>query len=259
MSRGKVSSWATRSGSARTRVAFFGSTGVADQRPHRDERERHAVHLGVLGREHVVLVGHVGGAAQRPPHDLLAEELRREGADAEHVRHRVGVPALGEHRDADDALDLLAQAPGLADRVHDLAQQVLVGDRLGVALGEALAVLGLELLDLAGHVFLELGAELLARLELRGVDEDGVGPVGPLAVLHVAEELEVAGGDHAQGIVTLAAQLLPARDPVEDQLRDAGVVAHHDEHRRGEAGCLGRPPRRRDSRPRSTSRSCRRG
>ena len=149
----------------------------ADQRAHRDERERHAVDLGVLGREQVGLgVRDVGGAAQRPPHDLLAEELRREGADAEHVGHRVRVPALGEHRDADHALDLLAQAPGLADGVHDLAQQVLVGDRVGVALGEALAVLGLELLDLARHDLLELGAELLAGLELRRVDEDRVRP-----------------------------------------------------------------------------------
>jgi hypothetical protein len=73
---------------------------------------------------------------------------------------------------------------------------------------------------------------------LRRVDEDGVGPVGPQAELHIAEKLEVAGGDHAQGIVTLAVDLLPARDPVEDQLRDAGVAAHHDEHGRGEAAAL---------------------
>ena len=161
--------------SARTRVAFFGSTGVADRRPDRDERERHAVDLGVLGREQVGLgVRHVGRAAQRPAHDLLAEQLRREGADAEHVRHGVRVPALGQHRDADDALDLLAEAPRLADRVHDLAQQVFVGDGVRVALGEALAVLGLELVDLARHELLELRRELLARLDLRRVDEDRV-------------------------------------------------------------------------------------
>ena len=49
--------------------------------------------------------------------------------------------------------------------------------RLGVALGEALAVLGLELVDLAGRELLELGRQRLAGLELRGVDEDGVGAV----------------------------------------------------------------------------------
>ena len=82
----------------------------------------------------------------------------REGADAEHVGHGVGVPALGEHRDADHTFDLLAEAPGLAHRVHDLTKKVLLGDRLGVALGEALTVLGLELVDLASHELLELGS-----------------------------------------------------------------------------------------------------
>ena len=61
----------------------------------------------------------------------------------------VGVPALGQHRDRHDAADVLAELAGLADRVHHLAQQVLVGQVLGVAAGEARAVLGLELLDLA--------------------------------------------------------------------------------------------------------------
>ena len=69
----------------------------------------------------------VAHAAQAAADDLLAEQLRAEGADAEDVRHGVGVPALGEHRDGDDALDLLAELARLADGVHHLAQQVLVG------------------------------------------------------------------------------------------------------------------------------------
>ena len=40
------------------------------------------------------------------------------------------------------------------------------------------------------------------------------------------------------GPQTTCADLLPARDPVEDQLRDAGVAAHHDEHGRREAAAL---------------------
>ena len=38
----------------------------------------------------------------------------------------------------DDARDVLAELAGLADRVHHLAQQVLVGQVVGVAAGEAL-------------------------------------------------------------------------------------------------------------------------
>ena len=81
--------------------------------------------------------------------------------------HGVGVPALGEHRDADYTLDLLAETPGLAHRVHDLTKEVLLGDLLGVALGEALTVLGFELVDLTSHQLLEFGRELLAGLDLR--------------------------------------------------------------------------------------------
>ena len=182
------------------------------------------------------VVGHVGHAPQATTDDLLAEELGREGAHAEDVGDGVGVPALGEHRDADDAADLLAQLAGLADRVHDLAQQVLVGQVLGRAAGEALAVLGLELLDLGGGDLLELGTHRLARLELLGVDQDGVGALGPPAVLDVAEERQVAGGDrrHAVGQGDL-----PPGDPVVDQLADVGVVADDDEDRRREVGGIG--------------------
>ena len=52
-------------------------------------------------------------AAKAAPDDLLAEKLGAEGADAEDVRHGIGVPALGEHRDRDDAADLLAELAGL--------------------------------------------------------------------------------------------------------------------------------------------------
>ena len=52
-----------------------------------------------------IVVGVVRLAAQRAADDLLAEELRAEGADAQHVRDGPGVPALGEHRDGDDAAD----------------------------------------------------------------------------------------------------------------------------------------------------------
>ena len=92
------------------------------------EVERDAEDVGVLDVEQAVLVQVVGLAAERAADDLLAEELRAEGADAEDVGDGVGVPALGEHRDRDDAADRLAELAVLADGVHHLAQQVLVGD-----------------------------------------------------------------------------------------------------------------------------------
>ena len=160
----------------------------------------HAVDLGVLGLEHAVLVGLVADAAQTAADDLLAEELRAEGADAEDVGDGVGVPALGEHRDRHDAADLLAEPARLADRVHHLAQEVLVGDLLLGPVRLAGEELALELLDLDRRDPLERRVHRLTRLELRGVDEQRVGAVDP-AVLEarrpgdVAEERQVARHD----------------------------------------------------------------
>ena len=75
----------------------------------------------------------------------------------------------------DDALHVFAEFAGLADGVHHLAEQVFVGQFLGVAAGEAVAVFGLELVDFAGGDLLEVVAHGLARFELLGVDQDGVG------------------------------------------------------------------------------------
>ena len=72
----------------------------------------------------------------RPIH-LLAEQLGAEGAHAEDVCHGINVPALGEHRDADHAFDVFAELARLAHRVHHLAEEVLGGEVLGIAAGEA--------------------------------------------------------------------------------------------------------------------------
>ena len=63
---------------------------------------------------------------------------------------------------------------------------------VGVAARETGAVLGLELLDLAGGDLLELGAHPFARFELLAVDQDRVGPRAPSAVLLVVEERQPA-------------------------------------------------------------------
>ena len=164
---------------ARTSTAGRGVLGLGNLAVAGDERERHAVDLGVLGFEAAGLgVGGVAAPAQPAADDLLAEQLAAEGADAEDVGDGVGVPAFGEHRHGDDAADVLAELALLADGVHRLAQQVGVGQLVDVGAGVAQAVGLLERLDLARGVLAELGPERLSGLELRGVDEDRALPGG---------------------------------------------------------------------------------
>ena len=107
----------------------------------------------------------------------------------------VGVPAFGEHRHADDAFDVLTELAGLADGVHDLAEQVFLGQLIGVAARETGAVFGFELLDLAGGDLLEFGAHPFARFELFAVDQDRVRARAPCAALLVVEERQPARHD----------------------------------------------------------------
>src|SRR3546814_2064252 len=51
----------------------------------------------------------------RSAHDLLAQELRPEGTQADNVRHRIGVPAFRQHGDRDDAPDDDARRATSAD------------------------------------------------------------------------------------------------------------------------------------------------
>ncbi len=78
----------------------------------------------------------VAHAAQPAPDHLLAQQLRAEGAHAQDVGDGAGVPAFGEHGDRDDALDLFTQPALFANRVHHFAQQVFIGQRIGVPAGE---------------------------------------------------------------------------------------------------------------------------
>ena len=67
--------------------------------------------------------------------------------------------------------------PLAADGVHDLAQEVLVGELLGgLAVAGALHDLAPELLDLPLRHLSEVVVERLARLELRAVDQERVRP-----------------------------------------------------------------------------------
>ena len=69
------------------------------------EVERNTQDIGIFHIEQVVFIEVVRLAAQRAPNDLFAEELRAKGANAQHMRDCIGVPAFGEHGDGDDAAD----------------------------------------------------------------------------------------------------------------------------------------------------------
>jgi len=86
------------------------------------EVEGNAEHVGVFDVEQAVLIEVVGLAAQRATDDLFAQQLGAEGAHAEHVGDGVGIPALGKHGHRHHAANRVAQATGLADGVHHLAQ-----------------------------------------------------------------------------------------------------------------------------------------
>src|SRR5277367_2118560 len=68
----------------------------------------------------------------------------------------VGVPALSQHRDRDDVTDALAKLTRLANSVHNLAQQVLIGDLFARA----------AIADVA-----EFLVERFARFQLLAIDQ----------------------------------------------------------------------------------------
>ena len=193
------------------------------------EVERDAEHVGVLDVEEPgPVVEVVRLAPERASDDLLAQKLRAERPYAEHVGHGAGVPALAEHRDRHDAPHLFAEAAGHADGVHDLAQQVLVREPLGLpAVAGAFDDLAAEPVDLVGRGGAEVPAEGEARVELLAVDQQGAGPRQRRAVaVEVPEERQPALHEGARPVVVPAAE---PGDVVVDQLRGRGVVADHDE------------------------------
>ena len=129
----------------------------------------------------------------RPPQasadDLLAEELRHERPQADDMRHRVAVPALGEHAHADDAAHVAA---GRVQRPLELLGQIL--ESFGVD-RSALPSLGQAALPTVSSVnriqrdFIALGLAGVGLVDHLGIDADRV----DFAVL-VAEAVDLAGG-----------------------------------------------------------------
>ena len=75
----------------------------------------------------------VTGTAQTPTDYLFAEQLRAERANAEDMRHPLGIPPFAEHGDRDNALNLLTEFSPLPDGIHHLSQKCFVGNVLIVA------------------------------------------------------------------------------------------------------------------------------
>ena len=158
------------------------------------EVERHPQDVGVFDVEQALLIEVVGLAAQGAANHLLAQQLGAEGAHAQHMGDGAGVPAFGEHGDRDDAANGVAQPAWLADGVHDLAQQVLVRDVVGLlAVAGAFDDLAAEAVDPVGSHGAEIAVQGIARFELLTVDQQGARPAERVAVLvEVAEQFEAA-------------------------------------------------------------------
>ena len=120
--------------------------------------------------------------------------MRTKGAHTENVSDGVGVPPFGEHGDADHAPDVLAELARLADRVHHFAEQIFIGEVLGVASGEEGAVVVFELVYFTGGDLLEVVAHCLAGFELRAVHQNRVRTVQPSAIaIVVAKDGQLPG------------------------------------------------------------------
>ena len=145
------------------------------------------------------------------------------------MRDGVGVPAFGEHRDRDDAADRAAKLAGLADRVHDLAEQFLVGDVLaGAGIAGALDDLAAEALDLVGGHAAEVVVERIARFELLAVDQQRVR--ARQADCRVSSKLRNSARRPFSSVVGAVLVLaMKAGDEVVDELRGRGVLADDDE------------------------------
>ena len=100
------------------------------------------------------------------------------------MRHRIGIPPLGQHGHRHHTADGLAEPPLLADGVHDLAQQVLVGQILRLTeIAGAFDDLTSETLDFVRRHRTEVVVQRFARFELLAVNQQRVGAGERVAVL----------------------------------------------------------------------------
>jgi hypothetical protein len=135
------------------------------------------------------LVEIIGLATQPSTDHLFAKKLSAEGADSENMCDRVGVPPLGQHRHGDHTTDRVAELPRFADRVHNLAQQVVVCDLLtGPDVACARHDFSAVPFNFVRRHIAEPFIERLTRFELFAIDQKGSWSGKPIAVLVVIAE-----------------------------------------------------------------------
>jgi hypothetical protein len=89
---------------------------------------------------------------------------------------------LREHRDRDHTPNGAAKLPVLADRVHGLAQQFLVGDVLtGTGIARALHDITAEALDLVSRQATKLSSSVLRQPACAGLGHANTQPLIPPA------------------------------------------------------------------------------
>src|SRR5260221_894998 len=147
------------------------------------------------------------------------------------MRHGISVPSLGEHQDRHDASDRTAKLSGLADSVHDLAEQFLIGNVFaGMRVAGALNNFAAKSLNFVGSHPTEILVERIARFELLAIDQQSVGTWQRIAssFVEIPEQFEAAVLQR-RGVVSVFA--VKAGDKVVNELRDRGVLADDDETR----------------------------
>ena len=203
--------------------------GFRDDRGGR-EVEGDAENVRVLDAQQVFSVEIAGLAAEGASDHLLAQQLGTEGPHPENMGHGVGVPALAQHGHRDDAAYRFTEPSRFPDGVHDLPEQVLVTDVLGLtAVAGALDDVLPKALDFGRRHPAKARIEGIAGLELFAVDEEGTGAAERAAVVvEVPEQLQASVLEDARAVILLAVE---AGDVVVYQHGRGGVVADHDEAR----------------------------
>ena len=141
------------------------------------EVEGDAEHVGVLGVEQALFVEFVGLPTEGTSDYLFAKQLRSEGTETQHMRDCVGVPALAQHGDGDDAPYTATKPTCLANSVHHLPQEILLGDVLGLGtVAGTFDDFAPKALDLIRSGRPEAPVERFAGFELATVDEQRAGP-----------------------------------------------------------------------------------
>src|SRR5439155_25884381 len=75
----------------------------------RDDLEGHAENLRYLFGEFLAFAQLVARPSEPSAYNLLAEQLRHKRPQPDNVRHRIAIPALGEHPHAYDAANIPAR------------------------------------------------------------------------------------------------------------------------------------------------------